>query len=105
MDLDYLLCGRLTKKSDVYSFGVVLLDLLCGREPLCHHLNKDQKNLVHWFKSCIQKKTIEQVIDPYLIDTLKEKTMLFSFIFNWKQKEEKCYFLHNFVLSFFFCKS
>ncbi|XP_057491414.1 receptor-like protein kinase FERONIA [Actinidia eriantha] len=38
---------------------VMELSVLCGREPLSHHLNKDQKYLVQWFKSCIQKKTIE----------------------------------------------
>ncbi|GFY86949.1 malectin/receptor-like protein kinase family protein [Actinidia rufa] len=75
MDPEYLMCGRLTTRSDVYSFGVVLLEVLCGREPLCHHLNKDQKNLVHWFKSCIQKKTIERVIDPYLIGEIVPKSL------------------------------
>ncbi|KAL7221449.1 hypothetical protein ACSBR1_023414 [Camellia fascicularis] len=75
MDPQYLLSGRLTTKSDVYSFGVVLLEVLCAREPLCPHLNKDQENLVHWFKSCIQKKKIERIIDTYLIGKIAPKCL------------------------------
>ncbi|XP_047317299.1 receptor-like protein kinase FERONIA [Impatiens glandulifera] len=65
-----------TKESDVYSFGVVLLEVFCGREALIPHLKyRDQRNLVHWFKSCMQKKEMDRIIDDNLIGKIAPKCL------------------------------
>ncbi|KAK1257893.1 putative LRR receptor-like serine/threonine-protein kinase [Acorus gramineus] len=48
LDPEYYYTQQLNEKSDVYSFGVVLLELICGREPLCHAGTPDSYNLVLW---------------------------------------------------------
>ncbi|CAI0426614.1 unnamed protein product, partial [Linum tenue] len=50
LDPEYYSTQQLTEKSDVYSFGVVLLELICGREPLCHTGTPDSFNLVLWVR-------------------------------------------------------
>ncbi|GMP94364.1 hypothetical protein CsSME_00043843 [Camellia sinensis var. sinensis] len=70
MDPEYLHSARLTTKSDVYSFGVVLLELLCGRKPMIYSRDEDQVNLVRWFKTNIERGTVDQIIDPYLTDKI-----------------------------------
>ncbi|KAJ9683079.1 hypothetical protein PVL29_018884 [Vitis rotundifolia] len=67
LDPEYYRRQQLTEKCDVYSFGVVLLEVLCARKPLNPRLGKDEANLAHWAKFCIQKRTFYQIIDPYLI--------------------------------------
>ncbi|KAL6324663.1 hypothetical protein AAG906_013476 [Vitis piasezkii] len=67
LDPEYYRRQQLTEKCDVYSFGVVLLEVLCARKPLNPRLGKDEANLAHWAKFCIQKGTFDQIIDPYLI--------------------------------------
>ncbi|GFY86923.1 malectin/receptor-like protein kinase family protein [Actinidia rufa] len=67
LDPEYYLCARLTKKSDVYAFGMVLLEVLCARKPYDYSLDEDQKPLVRWFGTCVRRRTIDQVIDPYLV--------------------------------------
>ncbi|GFZ19221.1 malectin/receptor-like protein kinase family protein [Actinidia rufa] len=70
MDPEYLASAQLTTKSDVYSFGVILLELLCGRKPMIITRNEDHVNLVRWFKTNIEKGTVDQVIYPYLVDKI-----------------------------------
>ena len=36
---------------------------------------KDQKNLAHWFKTCIRRKTVERVIDPFVIGKIAPKCL------------------------------
>ncbi|GFY86950.1 hercules receptor kinase 2 [Actinidia rufa] len=67
VDPEYIYSARLTKKSDVYSFGMVLLEVLCARKPYDYSLDDDQKPLVRRFRTCVRRRTIDQVIDPYLV--------------------------------------
>ena len=67
LDPEYYRRQQLTDKCDVYSFGVVLLEVLCARKPLNPRLGKEEANLAHWAKFCIQKGTFDQIVDPYLI--------------------------------------
>ncbi|GFY86936.1 malectin/receptor-like protein kinase family protein [Actinidia rufa] len=48
----------------------ILLDenwVLCARKPYDYSLDEDQKLLVRWFGTCVRGRTIDQVIDPYLV--------------------------------------
>ncbi|GMY39332.1 receptor-like protein kinase FERONIA [Fagus crenata] len=66
LDPDYARRQQLTEKSDVYSFGVVMLEVLCGRKALNPKLEQEQWHLANWARKCIEKGTINQIIDPYL---------------------------------------
>ncbi|KAF7151060.1 hypothetical protein RHSIM_Rhsim02G0065900 [Rhododendron simsii] len=66
-DPEYLYAGKTTTKIDVYSFGVVLLEVLCAKRPFNPSRNGDEVSLVEWFCICIERGTIDEVIDPYLI--------------------------------------
>ncbi|XP_030948917.1 receptor-like protein kinase FERONIA [Quercus lobata] len=66
LDPDYARNQQVTAKSDVYSFGVVLLEVLCGRKALNSKLEQEQWHLANWARKCIEKGTINQVIDPHL---------------------------------------
>uniref|UniRef100_A0A2P2M6Y1 Uncharacterized protein MANES_01G102400 n=1 Tax=Rhizophora mucronata TaxID=61149 RepID=A0A2P2M6Y1_RHIMU len=66
IDPEYCRRQKLTEKSDVYSFGVVLLEVLCARRPLIPTLPRDQVSLAEWGRSCYQRGTFDQIIDPYL---------------------------------------
>ncbi|KAF7129173.1 hypothetical protein RHSIM_Rhsim10G0052600 [Rhododendron simsii] len=70
MDPEYLVSAKLTEKSDVYSFGVILLEVLCGRKPMIMTRDEDQVNLVRWFKTNIERGTVDQIIDPNLTDKI-----------------------------------
>ncbi|XP_058187726.1 receptor-like protein kinase ANXUR2 [Rhododendron vialii] len=70
MDPEYLASAKLTEKSDVYSFGVILLEVLCGRKPMIMTRDEDQVNLVRWFKTNIERCTVDQIIDPNLTDKI-----------------------------------
>ncbi|CAL5355227.1 unnamed protein product [Camellia sinensis] len=70
MDPEYLGNAKFTIKSDVYSFGVILLELLCGRKPMIYSRDEEQVNLVRWFKTNIEMRTIDQIIDPYLTNKI-----------------------------------
>ncbi|XP_058187710.1 wall-associated receptor kinase-like 3 [Rhododendron vialii] len=81
MDPEYLASSKLTVKSDVYSFGVILLEVLCGRKTMVITRDEAEVNLVHWFKTNVQMGTVDQIIDPVLVDTiapecLKEYVMI-----------------------------
>ena len=50
----------------MYSFGVVLLEVLCARKALNQKLEEEEWNLAHWARKCIERGTINEIIDPYL---------------------------------------
>ena len=52
----------------MYSFGIVLLEVVCAKEQLLWLL-------VSRFRSNIQRRTIGQVIDPYLIGQTAPKCL------------------------------
>ncbi|KAI8534145.1 hypothetical protein RHMOL_Rhmol10G0066200 [Rhododendron molle] len=70
MDPEYLASAKLTEKSDVYSFGVILLEVLCGRKPMIMTRDEDRVNLVRWFKTNMERGTVDQIIDPNLTDKI-----------------------------------
>ncbi|XAR51645.1 Non-specific serine/threonine protein kinase [Bertholletia excelsa] len=57
---------QLKQKSDVYSFGMVLLEVLCARISYEYSLHQAKKPLICWFKDCVQRKRMDEFIDPYL---------------------------------------
>lgn len=73
-DPEYLLSGNLTTKSDVYSFGIVLLEVLCAKEPFYSGAPRGEEILAHWFRTCIRKKTMQLIVDPYLIGEMAPKS-------------------------------
>uniref|UniRef100_A0A2N9ITP3 Protein kinase domain-containing protein n=1 Tax=Fagus sylvatica TaxID=28930 RepID=A0A2N9ITP3_FAGSY len=66
LDPDYARRQQLTEKTDVYSFGVVMFEVLCGRKALNSKLDQEQWHLATWARKCIEKGTINQIIDSYL---------------------------------------
>ncbi|KAD6795916.1 hypothetical protein R6Q59_020191 [Mikania micrantha] len=66
IDPQYCRTKQLTEKSDVYSFGVVLFEVLCARPPILHSVIDEQVSLAVWGKTCYQKGTLQEIIDPKL---------------------------------------
>ena len=44
----------------------MLLEVLCARKALNQKLEEEEWNLVHWARKCIERGTINEIIDPYL---------------------------------------
>lgn len=74
LDPEYYTTKQLTEKSDIYSFGVVLLELICGRKPLCHSGTPDSYNLVLWAKPYLQAGAFE-VVDESIKGTFAKESM------------------------------
>ncbi|KAK7295497.1 hypothetical protein RJT34_18406 [Clitoria ternatea] len=70
LDPEYYKRQQLTLKSDVYSFGVVLLEVLCARRPLVRTFGKQKVSLVDWFRRCYDGGEINQMVDPFIKDSI-----------------------------------
>ena len=70
MDPEYARRQQLTEKSDVYSFGVVMFEVLCAQKALNHGLQEEERNLASWARKCIERGTINKIIDPYLMNKI-----------------------------------
>ncbi|GLU01721.1 hypothetical protein SLE2022_190100 [Rubroshorea leprosula] len=66
IDPEYYRLQRLTEKSDVYSFGVILFEVLCGKPPVFETLSEEKVGLARWARSCYEKGSIDEIVDPYL---------------------------------------
>ena len=66
LDPEYAIRQQMTEKSDVYSFGVVMFEVLCARKVLNHNLEEEQQILASWARKCIERGTINQIIDRCL---------------------------------------
>ncbi|KAE9449382.1 hypothetical protein C3L33_18730, partial [Rhododendron williamsianum] len=64
---EYLASGGVMKEANVYSLGVVLLDVFCGCNALNPMLHCSHWTSVDCFKSCMNRKCIGHIIDPYLM--------------------------------------
>ena len=70
LDPEYARRQQLTEKSDVYSFGVVMFEVLCAQKALNHGLQEEERNLASWARKCIERGTINKIIDPYLMNKI-----------------------------------
>ncbi|KAJ4892919.1 Receptor-like cytosolic serine/threonine-protein kinase RBK2 [Raphanus sativus] len=61
---EYFMHGIVDEKTDVFAFGVLLLELITGHPAL----DESQQSLVLWAKPLLDKKDIEQLVDPSLGD-------------------------------------
>nr|GFA39652.1 probable receptor-like protein kinase At2g23200 [Tanacetum cinerariifolium] len=75
LDPEYIRCMKLTQKSDVYSFGVVLLEVLCARPALDNTLPPREANLADWAIKQIHNGKVEEIIDPFLLDTINPNSL------------------------------
>ncbi|KAF6142147.1 hypothetical protein GIB67_037065 [Kingdonia uniflora] len=63
---------RVNEKSDVYSFGVVLMELVTGKRPMEPEYG-DDKNIVHWVWSRLQKgDDLVNMVDSSIPEYLRE---------------------------------
>ncbi|KAM0008468.1 putative protein kinase RLK-Pelle-LRR-I-1 family [Helianthus debilis subsp. tardiflorus] len=80
LDPEYERTGNLKKESDVYSFGVVLFEIFSGR--LAHDWPVDKNKSENGFRPIVkehfEKKTIKEMIDPYLKEESDVNTFTLS---------------------------
>lgn len=75
LDPEYLTTQQLTEKSDVYSFGVVMFEVLCGRPVIDPSLPREKVNLVEWVMKCLERKQLEEIVDPRLAGQIKPDSL------------------------------
>ncbi|KAF8030226.1 hypothetical protein BT93_E2617 [Corymbia citriodora subsp. variegata] len=65
--LGYLAPERLscviTEKVDVYSFGIVMLEVLCGRKNVDHHMPSDEVHMLTLFKCKAEQEQLLDMVD------------------------------------------
>ncbi|KAJ0512022.1 putative protein kinase RLK-Pelle-LRR-I-1 family [Helianthus annuus] len=77
IDPEYGKSGTLKRESDVYSFGVVLFEILCGRivnDPI--YDKEGDKGLVSVARQSYNTGTLENIIDPIIIEEIGESTFI-----------------------------
>ncbi|XP_019159489.1 PREDICTED: receptor-like protein kinase HSL1 isoform X2 [Ipomoea nil] len=67
---EYAYTLHVNEKSDIYSFGVVMLELVTGRRPVDPEFG--EKDLASWACSTVDKKGVDEVIDPRLDSSFRE---------------------------------
>ena len=72
---EYFMHGIVDEKTDVFAFGVLLLELITGHPAL----DESQQSLVLWAKPLLDKKELQQLVDPslgaeYNLEELKRLT-------------------------------
>ncbi|XP_059645699.1 receptor-like protein kinase FERONIA [Cornus florida] len=75
LDPEYYRRQQLTEKSDVYSFGVVLFEVLCAKSPVNRTLQRDQVSLAVWARKCYQDGTLDQIVDPHLMEKIEPECL------------------------------
>ena len=58
--------GRATTKSDVYSFGILVLEVCCGRQPICYNFPPDKIVLLDMVWAAHTARDLLSVADPEL---------------------------------------
>ncbi|XP_031247680.1 LEAF RUST 10 DISEASE-RESISTANCE LOCUS RECEPTOR-LIKE PROTEIN KINASE-like 1.1 [Pistacia vera] len=66
VDPEYHQCYQLTDRSDVYSFGVVLIELISSMPAVDINRHRHEINLANLAVNRIQKRAIEELVDPLL---------------------------------------
>ncbi|KAI9075445.1 hypothetical protein K1719_042602 [Acacia pycnantha] len=79
LDPEYYTRQILTEKSDVYSFGVVLLEALCGRPPILRAVERQKKNLVEWFRRCVDENETYDAVDPFIRENITPECLYVYF--------------------------
>ncbi|KAK9064568.1 hypothetical protein SSX86_015950 [Deinandra increscens subsp. villosa] len=69
---------QLTDKSDVYSFGVVLIELISSMVPVDLNRSQDEISLANFALNRIQRRVVDQLIDPDLITNPEIMNMIIS---------------------------
>ncbi|XP_031273393.1 inactive protein kinase SELMODRAFT_444075-like [Pistacia vera] len=70
---EYTQTGLITEKADVYAFGVVLLELLSGFKATDFSRNTGKQFVMDWGKPLLEKKMVNEIIDPRLDQFYVEK--------------------------------
>ncbi|KAJ0086739.1 hypothetical protein Patl1_08221 [Pistacia atlantica] len=65
---EYFQTRELTEKSDVYSFGVVLVELLTGKKALLFDRPEDERSLVTYFLSSMEKNHLYQILENHIVN-------------------------------------
>ncbi|XP_034895800.1 receptor-like cytosolic serine/threonine-protein kinase RBK2 isoform X1 [Populus alba] len=68
---EFFMHGIVDEKTDVYAYGVLLLELITGRQAL----DSSQHSLVMWAKPLLLKNSIEELVDPILVDAYDSEQM------------------------------
>ena len=58
--------GRATTKSDVYSFGILVLEVCCGRQPICYNFPPEKIVLLDMVWAAHTARNLLSVADPEL---------------------------------------
>ncbi|KAJ0094224.1 hypothetical protein Patl1_15109 [Pistacia atlantica] len=66
VDPEYHQCYQLTDRSDVYSFGVILIELISSMPAVDITRHRHEINLANLAVNRIQKRAIEELVDPLL---------------------------------------